>query len=116
MEPPPSGNLLEGIPAQLPEELFTTLGEGPCRTGSVRVERIVSRGHASAEGFWYDQEEDEYVIVLQGAARMTLVLPGGRHHHAELNAMDWLYLPAHMRHRVDWTKPDEDTIWLAVYF
>ena len=79
----------------------------------VRIERIVSRGHASPDGFWYDQAETEWVLLLQGSARIrfeeedTVV---------EMRAGDHLVVPSRARHRVDWTTPDEETIWLAVFY
>jgi cupin 2 domain-containing protein len=102
------GNLGAGIPAELPEELVSILATGP----SVRVERIVSRGHASPPGFWYDQPEHELVLLVAGAARLEVEGVGER----ALRAGDWLELPAHVRHRVVWTAPDQDTIWLAVFY
>jgi cupin 2 domain-containing protein len=101
------GNLSEGIPAHLPEELVTVLAAGP----GVRIERIVSRGHASPPGFWYDQEEDELVLLVSGAARLQI--EGGP--ELALGEGDWVELPRHLRHRVAWTAPDRDTVWLAVF-
>jgi cupin 2 domain-containing protein len=78
----------------------------------LRVERIVSRGHHSPEGFWYDQDEHEWVIVLSGRAR--LMFEGGE--VVEMSAGDYVDIPAHRKHRVEWTDPDRDTIWLAVHY
>ena len=61
-------NLFTDLPAVLPEELFTTLLQTP----GVRIERIVSHGHNSPNGFWYDQPTGEWVIVLKGAAKIEL--------------------------------------------
>ncbi len=100
-------NLFADLPEALPDELVTRLaGEG-----GVRVERIVSWGQASPAGFWYDQDEHEWVIVLQGAAR--LILEGET---LELGPGDGVTIPAHARHRVDWTTPDGPTVWLAVFY
>lgn len=82
-------------------------------SGRTRVERIVSRGQASPEGFWYDQDEHEFVAVLQGAARLRLQAPD---EEVVLGPGDHLTIHAHRRHRVEWTSPDEPTIWLAVFF
>ena len=100
-------NLLSQIPGELPEELFETL----LTTSQVRIERIVSHGHASPPGFWYDQEEGEWILLLQGAARLTV-----DEQTIELRPGDCLNLPAHQRHRVEWTTPSEPTIWLAVFY
>jgi cupin 2 domain-containing protein len=102
------GNLKAGIPAARPDELFTPLTSG----AGVRIERIVSRGQVSPPGFWYDQPEHEFVLLLEGEAR--LLVEG----EPELNLGpgDWLELPAHTRHRVTFTAPDRDTVWLAVFY
>ena len=100
-------NLLSNLPQKLPEELTTVLQQGH----GVRIERIVSTGHKSAEGFWYDPSEHEWVMVLTGAARLAFedrvleMLPG-----------DSINIPARQKHRVDWTSPDEPTVWLAVFY
>ncbi len=102
------GNLLRDLPDDLPEELVETLAE----TDSVRIERIVSTRHASAEGFWYDQPRREFVLVLKGRARLDF--DDGE--SLELEPGGWADIPAHRRHRVAWTDPDEPTVWLAVHF
>ena len=100
-------NLFAGIPADLPEELLQTLLE----TKSVRIERILSRGHASPPGFWYAQERHEWVLLLRGAARLRF-----DDEVIELRPGDSVNIPAHKRHRVEWTTPEEPTIWLAVHY
>lgn len=102
-----NSNLFANIPGELPGELTEALAE----LGPVRIERIVSRGHVSPEGFWYDQAGAEWVVLLQGRARLELD-PGGE---LELTPGDWISLPTHRRHRVAWTDPDVDSIWLAVH-
>ncbi len=82
------------------------------RTEDVRIERIVSRGHSSPPDFWYDQPENEWVIVLSGNARLELE----EAEPLELGPGDYLNIPAHVRHRVAWTDPDQDTVWLAVFY
>lgn len=100
-------NLLSNLPQQLPEELTTVLQQGH----GVRIERIVSKGHKSPPDFWYDQSEHEWVLLLQGSARLQFedrvvkMLPG-----------DSINIPAHQKHRVEWTSPDEPTVWLAVFY
>lgn len=78
----------------------------------VRIERIVSWGQASPADFWYDQAEDEWVSVLAGRAQLKLRDPI---EVMDLQAGDCLLIPAHRRHRVEWTQPDAATIWLAVF-
>ncbi|MFN0199472.1 MAG: cupin domain-containing protein [Planctomycetaceae bacterium] len=102
-------NLFDGIPPDLPEELFTTLLEA---TG-VRIERIVSHGQASPDDFWYDQNEHEWVLVLKGAARLRFA---DEEQSLEMKPGDYVHIPAHKKHRVDWTTPDEPTVWLAVHY
>ena len=101
-------NLFHDIPDQLPEELLTTLFSAE----NVRIERIVSHGHSSPEGFWYDQDEAEWVIVLKGAAQFRFE---DEAQPTELRVGDFLHIPAHRQHRVEWTTPDEPTVWLAVF-
>ncbi|MCC5807915.1 MAG: cupin domain-containing protein [Opitutales bacterium] len=105
---PPDGNLLASIPANLPRELFETLLED----GPVRIKRIVSRGHTSPTEGWWDQEENEWVLVLRGQG--TLRFDNGR--ETTLRTGDHIFIPAHTRHRVTHTDPDTDTVWLAVFW
>ena len=83
------------------------------RSDKVRIERIISRGQCSPEGFWYDQDYDEWVMLVEGKARLLFEADGRR---VELNSGDYLNIPKHMRHRVEWTSPDVPTIWLAVFY
>jgi cupin 2 domain-containing protein len=103
------GTLLEGIPTELPEEIFETI----CSADSVRIERIVSRGHASPEGIWYDQEQNEFVLVVRGSAGLKIA---NEDDIVVLRAGDYLTIGAHVRHRVEWTNPTGETIWLAVHY
>ena len=101
------GNLA-GLPANQPdEEIFEEL----LRTSSFRVERIVSTGQASPPGFWYDQEKDEWVALLQGEAALEFEDGSAE----TLRSGDWIFLPAHMRHRVASTSKEPPCIWLAVF-
>ena len=105
--PATRGRIGAEIPRELPAEHTVLLATGE----GVRIERIVSRGHASPPGFWYDQDEDEWVLLVAGAARLEVDGEG----EIELRAGDWIDLPRHLRHRVSWTDPARDTIWLAVF-
>lgn len=78
----------------------------------VRLERIVSEGQASPEGFWYDQSQAEWVMVISGAARLAIE---GEESEREFGPGDAVYLPAHCRHRVTWTDPARPTVWLALF-
>src|SRR5262249_51724125 len=100
---------LKDIPSVLPKEFVEVL---VCAPG-VRIERIVSHGHCSPEGFWYDQEENEFVVLLSGAARLVFE---GESQPLEMTAGSWINIPAHRRHRVEWTDPEQMTVWLAVFY
>jgi len=105
-----SGSLTTGLPARaLADELTDTLYQ--CR--GVRIERIVSTGQATPEGQWYDQDGDEFVLVVTGAARLLIE---GEAQERELASGDWLLLPAHCRHRVTWTEARPPTVWLVMHF
>ncbi|MGC7840947.1 cupin domain-containing protein [Pseudomonas wayambapalatensis] len=83
------------------------------RRPGLRIERIVSSGHCSPPGFWYDQAEGEWVVVLSGSAGLRL------EHESEtriLKAGDHLDITPHCRHRVEWTQADATTVWLAVFY
>jgi cupin 2 domain-containing protein len=101
-------NLFADIPADLPEELTQTLLSAP----GVRIERIVSLGHRSPEGFWYDQEANEWVVLLTGAARLRFE---GEEEAIDLRPGSFVAIPAHRRHRVEWTDPSGSTVWLAIH-
>ena len=104
------GNLFTGLDDRAGDA--EQVAEILARPGA-RIERIVSRGHASPPGFWYDQPGSEWVVVLRGAARLRFEdEPAAR----TLSAGDCLEIAPHRRHRVDWTEPSEPTIWLAVHF
>jgi cupin 2 domain-containing protein len=79
----------------------------------IRIERIVSHGHASPPDFWYDQDEAEWLIILKGAARLRFE---GNALPMEMKIGDFVNIPAHKRHRVEWTTSEEPTIWLAVHY
>ena len=100
-------NLFADPPPNLPEEISTTLLEA----SDVRIERIVSHGQCSPDGFWCDQDQAEWVLLLKGAARLQFE---GR--LLEMRPGDFVNIPAHQKHRVAWTAPDEPTIWLAVHY
>lgn len=100
-------NLFDKILSSDAEETVTTLARGQ----QLRIERIVSRGHTSPPGFWYDQDEAEYVLLVAGSA--VLEFEGSQR---ALKPGDWIDIPAGVRHRVAWTDPATDTIWLAVFY
>jgi cupin 2 domain-containing protein len=105
---PPPSNLLADLPGWLPHELTETL----LSSANFRIERIVSLGNASPEGFWYDQETHEWVLLVRGAARLSFE----GEEPVELVPGSFINIPAHQRHRVDWTDPNQPTVWLAIYY
>jgi len=104
-----AGNLFAALPAAPPpEELVTVLAAGK----GVRVERIVSTGQASPPGFWYDQDEAEFVALLTGGAGLRFA---DEDEPRALKPGDWLLIPARRKHRVEWTDAAPPTVWLAVF-
>jgi cupin 2 domain-containing protein len=99
-------NLLYPLPNDLHKEVFTEL----LQHEAVRIERIVSNGHTSPDGFWYDQDEHEWVLLLEGEAAIECA--DGQ--QVRLTRGDALNLPAHTRHRVTFTSCP--AIWLAVFY
>jgi cupin 2 domain-containing protein len=106
-----AGNLFADISAASSPEK-EDFAEILARPG-LKIERIVSHGHRSPEGFWYDQPQDEWVIVLKGSAGLRFEDEGSAR---TLNAGDYVFIPAGKRHRVEWTDPQLPTVWLAVHF
>jgi cupin 2 domain-containing protein len=104
-----SGNLFEAAPEDMREEHAACLVEAR----HVRIERIVSMGHASPPGFWYDQAWAEWVVVLAGSAGLRFE---GEAEVKVLSEGDYILIPARTKHRVEWTCTDRATIWLAVHF
>ena len=102
-------NIFENLPEKMTEEMTETLSE----TRDVRIERIVSNGHASPSGFWYDQTMNEYVILLRGRAGLLI---DGEQKARVMGPGDYVDIPAHVKHRVEWTDPDHETVWLAVHY
>jgi cupin 2 domain-containing protein len=101
-------NIFEAIPEDLKDEKFELLVE----SGRVRIERIISKGHTSPESGWYDQEQNEWVMVLRGKA----VLAFEDEASITLQEGDFVDIPAHKKHKVEWTAPDIETLWLAVHY
>jgi cupin 2 domain-containing protein len=101
-------NILEDLPDASTDEISEAL----VQEGSVLIERITSRGQRSEPGFWYEQQHHEWVVLLQGAARLSWC--DGREEH--LIPGDYVNIPAGARHRVEWTDPELETVWLAVHY
>ncbi len=101
-------NIYQRLPIDLNNEIIEII----LQSGKCRIERIFSYGLKSPDNFWYDQDENEWVILLKGKAKIRfdddVIL--------ELDEGDYVNIPAHRKHRVEWTTPDEETIWLAVFY
>ncbi len=104
-----SHNLLTNIPSHLPTELIEVLVQTP----NIRIERIVSQGQTSSEGYCYDQATDEWVLLVQGAARLRFE---GEDRLVEMRPGDYLHIPAHRRHRVEWTRRSRRLLGWRCFF
>ena len=102
-------NLYRNIPGVVKDEIFESL----VQTNHFRLERIVSKGHATPAGEWYDQEAEEWVVLLKGTAG---ILFEGETEAKVMAPGDYLHIPSHRRHRVEWTDPVEKTVWLALHY
>ena len=103
-----TGCLLADVPDRLQAERFDSLLEA----APVRIERIVSTGQAMPRGEWFDQEWDEWVVLVAGAAKIRLESEDAPR---SLRPGDYIFIPAHLRHRVEWTTPERPTVWVAVH-
>jgi len=102
-------NALPGLTPEAPSEEIVEVLHA---SDAVRIERIISLGHASPPNFWYDQPNEEWVLLIRGAARLRFEdEPVAR----SLTPGDYCHIAAHRRHRVDWTDPRTPTIWLAIH-
>ncbi len=101
-------NIINSLPAELTNETFDTL----LTANNIKIERIVSKGHTSPASGWHDQEDNEWVLVLEGAG--TILFEDGR--EVTMRKGDYLHITAHVKHKVSWTDPDRQTIWLAVHY
>ena len=108
MDDSPVFSLFSEAPEPLTAEVFETLLARP----GIRIERILSKGQTTPEGQWYDQTDDEWVVLLKGRARLIIE---GKPKPLELGPGDGVFLAAHCRHRVDWTDPDVMSLWLAIH-
>ena len=104
----PLSNIFESIPVDLDEEVVDLIAQNE----NAKIERIISRGQTSPVSGWYDQEKDEWVIVLTGEAIISF--ENGK--EVNLKAGDHINISAHTKHKVKWTDPKTETVWLAVHY
>ncbi len=102
-------NIFSGMQKQTSEEILETI----LQTHKFKIERIISRGQATTEGEWYDQDKNEWVLVLKGNAGLLFE---GDNETVVMKTGDYINIPAHQKHRVEWTDPEEETIWLAIHY
>jgi len=102
-------NLFSDIQKQAPDEVLETI----LQTGQFKIERIISHGHATTEGEWYDQDRNEWVLVLKGNAGLLFE---GDDKTVIMKTGDYINIPAHQKHRVEWTDPEEETVWLTIHY
>ncbi len=107
METSHKQNFLGDVPTSIPEEIFETI----VSTSNIKIERIISKGHKSEPGFWYDQDQSEWILILKGQARLQF-----EDKSICLTSGDYLNIAAHQKHRIDWTTTEAETIWLAVFY
>ncbi|MCS6927252.1 MAG: cupin domain-containing protein [Candidatus Binatia bacterium] len=102
-------NLFSPLPEAIPQEIVEIL----LQTDQWRLERIISAGQTTPPGEWYDQETHEWVILLSGGAKLRFA---DAPDPVVLRPGDYLLIPAHRRHRVEWTDPQQLTVWLALHY
>jgi cupin 2 domain-containing protein len=102
-------NIFSDIPEQTPKEILETI----IKSDQVKIERIISRGQATTDGDWYNQNQNEWVLILKGNAGLLFE---DSEEIVIMKTGDYINIPAHKKHRVEWTDPKEETIWLAVHY
>ncbi len=102
-------NLFSNIPESFSEEIFETLLEN----NRFKLERILSSGQSTPNGKWFDQEKDEWIVLLKGKAGLRFE---NESEVIELTPGDHLMIPAHKKHRVEWTDRTQKTVWLALHY
>ena len=102
-------NLFENIPSKAKEEIFEEI----LKKGNIKIERIISTGQSTPYGEWYDQDWDEWVILLSGSAELLFE---DNNERITLIHGDYVHIPPHCRHRVEWTDEKQPTVWLTVHF
>lgn len=101
-------NIFDNPPHELKDEFFEEL----ISSKNFKLERIVSEGHKSPENSWYDQDKNEFVLLISGSAELAFE----NEPSIKLKRGDYLIIPAHQKHRVDWTDPNQKTVWLTLHY
>ncbi|NJD21236.1 MAG: cupin domain-containing protein [Melioribacter sp.] len=105
-------NVLKNIFDNFSKENEKEFIEEILSTKNFKLGRIISEGHASSSNFWYDQDKNEFVLLLKGKAKLSFETG----EKIELNPGDYMIINAHQKHRVDWTDPDQKTFWLTIFY
>ena len=103
------GNIYENIPKRLPNELFSKI----LSKNNIRIDRIVSKKHITPKGKWYDQDNNEFVLLIKGNAELSFKKNKGIR-KLKMSKGDYINIPSRLKHRVD--KTDKETIWLTVFY
>ena len=106
-------NEINNIFASIPNDIHKELFQDILTMDDFKIERIISQGHSSSDGFWYDQDKNEWVILLKGSAGLMFE---GKDDIVELKPGDYLNIPAHLKHRVEWTDIKTETVWIAIFY
>jgi len=101
-------NIYENIPKDIPSEIF----EDIITKENLKIQRIISKGHVTPKSQWYNQTQDEWVLILKGEA----ILSFQTRDDVKLSLGDYFNIPAHTKHKVSWTTPNTETIWLAIHY
>ena len=104
-----TNNIYSDIPDKVSEEIFEELASSK----NLKIEKIISNGQASPDGFWYNQDRNEWIILLKGSAGLLIE---GSDKPVTLKPGDYINIPAHLKHRVEWTNQTQKTIWLAIHY
>jgi len=104
-------NIFSKIPKDIPKELFEQI----ISSNDIKIERIISKGHQTEEGKWYDQNKNELVILLKGNAKL-MIKEENKDVIIKMKAGDYINIPKHVKHRVEKTSQKEETIWLAIFY
>ena len=102
------GNLFKNIPESLPDEIL----ENIVKSKNCKIKRILSKSHTTPEGKWYDQDENEWVMIIKGSAELLFK----NNKRVKMQEGDYINIPAHVKHRVEKTDSEKETIWLAVFY
>jgi len=102
-------NIFSDVPQSVPEEIFENL----ISSENCKIERIVSRGHTTPEEKWYDQDKNEFVLILRGNAELLFE---EKNELVKMKEGDYVNIPAHKKHRVEKTSTEKETIWLTIHY